>query len=190
MNALNTLRLTATPAAPVQAAAPQAPAQTPVTATPSIDDVKLSGAGSLIRSTGKGLAKIGGFGGLAIGAGLGLAAGLALGFSGFLLPVTGALTLGWLGADAKGAKNAIAAGVTSPQFQQRLRANRSSTPLSPASQLYMVGGAALSMGLGLGVLGGTAGLLVGVAGALVTTAYFGIQGHKAEHAVKEHLNLP
>lgn len=162
----------ATPPAPAPAAQP-APA----------DKVQLSGGGKALLATGNGLAKIGGFGGLAAGAGAGVLLNLALGGGGLTFPVMGALALGWLAADAHGAKNALAAGVASPEYQQRAHAHRSLTPIAPAAHLASAVIGTTAMGLGLGLVGGTPGLLLGVGAALVAAVGCEFAGHKAEQAL-------
>ena len=93
------------------------------------------------------------------------------------------LALGFEGADARGSREALQAGMPSDAYQRRARLRQSLTPATAASHLFMGAGAMASIGIGLGAIGGPVGLVVGVAGALGAALYFGVQGSKAEKAI-------
>ena len=118
-----------------------------------------------------------------MGAGLGVAANLLIGASGWMLPVAGALLLGWECADAHSAKHALAAGVSSPEFLQRQQANKSLTPMSSAAQVLTGVAAVGAIAAGTMALGVPLGLVVGVVGGLGLSAALLISGARSEKAV-------
>lgn len=168
-----TVSTSAAPAAAPPAAPPAAPKAAP----------QLSGLGKLLHATGNVMAKIGLFGGLAIGGGLGFAATLAMGGTGLALPLVGAVLLGFEGADAHAAQQALNAGPKSLEYQTRLSKNRSMTPMSSASHILSLAAGSAAFGLGLGVIGGTTGMLVSVASSLALAGTVIFAASKAEKAV-------
>lgn len=175
----------AAPTAPVPSpAAPSVQDQVSVgTSTPAPSRPQLSGLGKAADVAGSGLARLGLFGGLALGAGLGLAGALVLGMPGLALPLVGGALLGFEGADAHAAQQALQQGASSPAFQDRVKQNRSRTPLTAGSHILSVAASSAAFGIGLGVVGGGAGMIVSVAGSLALSAAILLAASKAEKAV-------
>ena len=145
----------------------------------------LGALGKLLQVTGDGMSRVGGLGGTAMGAGLGLAANLIIGTGGWMLPVAGALLLGWECADAHSAKQALTAGVSSPEFTKRQQAHQSLSPMSSAAQVLTGVAAMGSIAVGALALGGPVGLVAGVVGGLGLSAALIISGARSEKAVVE-----
>jgi hypothetical protein len=144
---------------------------------------EVSGLARMVAGTGNALAKMGLFGGLAIGGGLGLAATFALGASGLAIPLVGAALLGFEGADANAAQQALTQGISSPAFQERAAKNRSMTPATAGAHLLSLVAASGAFGLGLGAVGGLGGMAVGVVGSLLLAGAVLHASSKAEKAI-------
>ena len=176
----------ATRATSAPAAAPPKPRASADTVTlssgPTTAPVRLSGIAKGVQALGNGLARVGLFGGLAIGAGIGLGAGLALGTVGMALPLLGGALIGFEAADAHAAGQALSQGTSSPAFLERQNKNRSLTPATAGAHIATVAGGLAAFGAGLGLVGGVGGMLAGVGGTLALAGLFLHAGGRAEKA--------